>query len=332
MFLMSNKITVGEQILPVLTSVKIKKSVKQLTDKATIICPAVSHGRPLSFVSHLAKWQAVKIELGYDGKLTEEFTGYVKSVAIENNQVTIECEDPLYLFQRVTIPNGEMKDCKLADILSYVLGLVNSFISENGLGEPLTLNCNYSYGYTKFTFSNNATAYQVMEQIQKEGEPNIYILDGKLNILPQYTNTIGSATYSMQRNICKDGLKLKWRNTGDRKLLVTATATDKDGNKITATAGEDGDDHLNFESKTITNQNDLQTIADNLFKSKVYDGYEGSFVGWLVPFCDANYSVRLIDEANELKSGTYYVDGVEVDFSSAGGKRSVSVGALIAHS
>lgn len=332
MFRMTYHIEVGGMVLPLLTSVKIRKDVKSLSDTATIICPAVSHFRPLAFVRNVKKGQRVSIALGYDDDNRQEFDGFVKSVALDDNQLTIECEDPLYVFRRVDIPNGEKTDVTLKQLLDYVLGEVNAYIRSEGLGEPLKLNCLYDYGYSKITFAH-ATAYSVMEQIQKEGKPNIFISGGVLNIVPQYTHTNGIAHYSMQRNICRDGLKLKWRDETDRDLYVEVKAVDTDGKtEISAYAGKKGRDSNKMEVKFTRTKDkaSLQTIADNLYKSQVYTGYEGSFCGWLVPFCDAGYVVELTDAANELRSGRYYVETVEVSFSSAGGVRSVSLGASVA--
>lgn len=330
MFRMTYHIEVGGMVLPLLTSVKIRKDVKSLSDTATIICPAVSHFRPLAFAKKVKKGQQVSIALGYDDDNLQEFDGFVKSVALDDNQLTIECEDSLYVFRRVDIPNGEKKDITLKQLLDYVLGEVNAYIRSEGLGEPLKLNCLYDYGYKTFRFVN-ATAYDFMDQIQKEGKPSIYISDGVLNIVPQYTHTNGVARYSMQRNICRDGLKLKWRDETDKDLYIEVKAVDAKGGDIVATAGRKGRDNNKMEVtfSTVKDQASLQTIADNLYKSQVYTGYEGSFCGWLVPFCDAGYVVELTDAANELRSGRYYVEAVEVSFSSAGGVRSVSLGASV---
>ena len=328
MFRMTYHIEVGGMVLPLLTSAKIRKDVKSLTDTATIVCPAVSHFRPLAFVQNVKKGQRVSIALGYDDDNRQEFDGFVKSVALDDNQLTIECEDPLYVFRRVDIPNGEKTDVTLKQLLDYVLGEVNAYIRSEGLGEPLRLNCLYDYGYKTFRFVN-ATAYDFMDQIQKEGKPNIFISGGVLNIVPQYTHTNGTARYSMQRNICRDGLKLKWRDETDKQVYIEVKAKTEDGSEIIATAGKAGADALRLQFPTVKDKASLQTIADNLYKSKSYTGYEGSFCGWLVPFCDAGYVVELTDAANELRSGRYYVEAVEVSFSSAGGVRSVSLGASV---
>lgn len=328
MFLMSHKISIGGMVLPVLSSVKIRKDVAKLTDTATIVCPAISHGRPLAFVGSVQKWMPVTIDLGYDGELVNEFTGFVRSVAIEGNALKIECEDALLLFHRVDIPNGEMEKPRLGDILRKVVGHVNEYIAEEGLGEPITVDCLYDYGYDKFTF-RNTTAYGVMEKIQKEGAPNIYLSGNVLHIVPQFTNTVGRAVYSLQRNVAKDGLKLSWKEEGDRSVYVKVTGVTKDGKKVTAVAGKKGDNKLEVKFGAITDQQSLQKIADNIHRAKTYTGYEGSFKGWLRPFCDAAYEVEIRDETKTMRAGRYYVTAVEVEFSPAGGVRTVSLGSVL---
>ena len=332
MYRMSHEIRIGDTVLPILTSVKIRKDVTKLTDTATITCPAVSHGRNLTFVKGIAKWQRVSIKLGYDDRLETEFEGYVKSVATHENMLEIECEDALLLFQRVDMPNGEMKDATLTlkKVLEHVLAEVNSFISREKLGEPLGLNCAYEYGYNKKAFLNE-TAYSVMESVQKEGLPNIFIHDNVLNIAPQFMETAGEATYSMQRNICKEGMKLKWRDANNEGLYVEVKGKNKEGKEVKATKGKPNTGNkltVDFGSR-ITDQTSLETIADNIYRQKVYTGYEGDFAGWLVPFCDAGYLVRITDERDTLRAGRYYVTAVTVEYSSSGGKRTVSLGAVL---
>lgn len=330
MYRMSHEIRIGDTVLPILTSVKIRKDVTKLTDTATITCPAVSHGRNLAFVKGIAKWQRVSIKLGYDDRLETEFEGYVKSVATHENMLEIECEDALLLFQRVDMPNGEMKDATLKKVLEHVLAEVNSFISREKLGEPLGLDCSYEYGYDKKSFMN-ATAYSVIEEVQKDGLPNIYIRNHTLHIDPQFLTTTGEAVYSMQRNICKEGMKLKWRDANNEDLCVEVVGENNLGSAIKAIAGKksSGNKISINQGNRITDQKSLQTIADNIYRLKAYKGYDGDFTAWLVPFCDAGYLVKITDERDTLKSGRYYVTGVTVEYSSNGGKRIITLGASL---
>lgn len=329
MLVMDHFVTVGDIELRQIASVKITKDVTKLTDAATIVCPAISHGRTLAHVSRIKKWQEVHISLGYDGNLREEFSGFVKSVAVDGEKMIIECEDAILLFQRVDLPNGELLNPSIKDVLAMVLKNVNEFIRRENLGPSLSLNCLYDYKYDKFC-TVNATAYTVLDLIQKEGAPNIYIADNVLNVVPQYTNSTGEASYSLQRNICKDGLKLKWREESDRSLYVVVSATGADGKKVEATAGKKGGNEFKLDlGNRVTDLKSLQAIADNQLRRRIYTGYEGGFQGWLIPFCDAGFTINLRDETNELHSGRYYVTAVTVEFSSSGGVRTVSLGAAV---
>lgn len=329
MYRMDHMIRIGETVLPVLTSVKIEKDVTKLTDRATIVCPAVAHGRNLAYVKQIAKWQSVRIELGYDGKLREEFSGYVGSVSLDGGELTIECEDALLLFQRVDIPNGEMKDAPLKSVLEYVVGKVNDFIRSEGLGEPLAIDCLYSYTYSKFVFIN-ATAYSAMSEIQKEGCPNIYIRDNVLHIVPQYTHSDVETRYSMQHNICKEGTSLKWKSEDDNPLYVEIKGESPTGETLYGRAGKKGGNELKMNMGTrIKDLDSLQSIADNLYKSKVYTGYEGSFKTWLIPYCDAGFTVELSDTKKSINPGRYYVLSVKIEYSKSGGSRVIGIGASV---
>ena len=70
----------------------------------------------------------------------------------------------------------------------------------------------------------------------------------------------------------------------------------------------------------------MQIVAKETLDLNVYDGYEGSFTGWLVPFCDTGYAAELIDSEEEFKNGTYYVTAVDIEYSPSGGKRKISLG------
>lgn len=325
MYRMDYNISIGETVLPLLTSVKITKDVTKLTDTATIICPAVSHGRPLAFAKNLKKWQHVTIDLGYDGKLRREFDGYVEKITKNDGQITVECADAIILFKRVDMPNGEMKSPRLKDVLSRVIDEVNG---SGILGSRLSLNCQYDYGFDKFSFFN-ATAYDVIDKIQKEGMPNIYILNDVLHIVPTYTSSLGSAVYSMQKNIRKDGLSLKWREEDDSPLRVEVKASGKDGKTVTASFGKDGGNSVKINFTSSMSQEDAGKIAENIYNQKAYTGYEGSFGAWLIPFCDAGYTVDLRDDSKALKPGRYWVTSVVVEMSNQGGSRQVGIGRAI---
>lgn len=61
-------------------------------------------------------------------------------------------------------------------------------------------------------------------------------------------------------------------------------------------------------------------------KRRSFDGFDGSFTGWLIPMCVPGDRVRLRDRDYEYKDGTYYVNAVTTELSAQGGKRKIELG------
>lgn len=56
-----------------------------------------------------------------------------------------------------------------------------------------------------------------------------------------------------------------------------------------------------------------------------YDGYEGSFTGWLIPYVEPSYKLTIKDDDYPHKTGNYYVIATEVEFGSKGGSKKVTI-------
>jgi hypothetical protein len=71
---------------------------------------------------------------------------------------------------------------------------------------------------------------------------------------------------------------------------------------------------------------DMQKVAAAALKKNSFDGYSGSFDGWLIPFVQPTYSAIIEDTDYPYKTGRYYVIGVKTSFSESGGKRTITPG------
>ena len=95
MLRMDFDITIGKYRLKMVDSVKVKHSVEQLSDTATVTLPAMVEGKALEVEDKLKPTATdnvpVTIKLGYDGKLETEFEGYLKAVNTDNGNLTLEC-------------------------------------------------------------------------------------------------------------------------------------------------------------------------------------------------------------------------------------------------
>ena len=130
--------------------------------------------------------------------------------------------------------------------------------------------------------------------------------------------------YDFAKNIEKSSLK--FIKSEDKKVLIKVIGIDKKNKKTIVEVGEKGGDKLTVHRYNILDKNALKLIGEQEIKKYTYDGYEGSFTGWLVPFCNPSDSVSLRDSGYAEKNGRYYVTSVSINFSSNGGFRKIELG------
>lgn len=314
MYRMSHNITIGSYRLMLLESVRIVRSVEALSDTATIVLPGMVQNTAIEVEDKIHVGDAVKIELGYNGKLKTEFEGYVQRIGTDGGSVKLECEDGLWLFRK-GVADKVYKNADVKTILNNIAGQCGAF----------TLECDYAFTYEKFTV-HNATGFDVLKKIQEEVKPNIYLKGQMLHVHPQYAEVFGEAKYDFCRNIERGGTSLEYRNREDRRVLVVVEGEKKDGTKVKVEAGTTGGDRITMKVPGATDEASLKKVAEQVLEERCYTGYSGSFGGWLWPYCDAGYKVTLTDPDYEYKEGTYYVTAVEVNYSRSGGKRTITLG------
>lgn len=314
MYRMSHSITIGSYRLMLLESVRIVRSVEALSDTATIVLPGMVQNTAIEVEDKIHVGDAVKIELGYNGKLKTEFEGYVQRIGTDGGSIKLECEDGLWLFRKGVAD----KVYKNADVKT----ILGDMAKQCG---GVTVECDYAFRYEKFTV-HNATGYDVLKKIQEEVKPNIYLKGKTLHVHPQYAEVFGEAKYDFCRNIERGGTSLEYRKREDRRVLVVVEGEKKDGTKVKVEVGTTGGDRVTMKVPGATDEASLKKVAEQVLEEKCYTGYSGSFNGWLWPYCDAGNKVTLTDPDYEYKDGTYYVTAVEVNYSRSGGKRTITLG------
>ena len=324
MFKMCYNIEIGSYRLKHVESVKISRSVENLMDTATIVTPATVFNKALEVQDKLTVSSPVKIQLGYNDKLQTEFDGYLKSVKTDGGSLTLECEDALYLFNG-SVKNAEYKNITVKNLLQQIVRELEQ-CNEDLKKLHISIDCKFDFSYEKFT-TVNASGLEVLKKIHDEAKPNIFIKDNVLHIQPLYADMgLPTIAYNMAVNIDRDGMNLKYRRADERKLKVTAKGKNKDGKEISVTVGEPNGDTETINFPGITTEAQLRKLAQTAHDGKVYEGYEGDFTSWLVPYIEPGYSVQLRDNDDEVKNGKYYVLKVDTTFDSSGGKRVIGLG------
>lgn len=312
MFDMVFDIQIGNYKLALVESVEIHKSVDLLADTAVITIPGVIYNNALNIEEKVKVGDAVTIKLGYDDNLVTEFEGYLQRIDTDDNSLTFNCEDAMYL-TRKPVKDVQLNNTNVKKVAEYCL-------SQIGMKET---NITYNIDYQKFVIKN-ANAYDVFKKLQDETKANIYMKNGVLNIHPAYIEKGGDVRYDFSVNI--ESSDLKYRNSDDRKFEVTVEGIGLDGKKKTVTVGTVGGQKRTVKVYNVMDEAALKQRGREELKYLVYDGYEGSITGWLIPVVEPTYSAHIHDKEYEFKTGSYYVVSVTTNFSESGGVRKIELG------
>ena len=300
--------------LGILAECEIVCSVDNLSDSATIVLPEAVMNQVLNIENKINRGAKVLIQLGYDGNLVTEFEGFIQDITTNDSTLKIVCEDALFLF-RVGVPDVELKPSSLKKIAQYIIDKID---------HSFTLSCDYDISYEKFVI-HQATGFDVLKKLQEETKANIYFdtTNKVLHIHPPYIEKAGIVRYSMQQNIEKS--TLEYKKAIDKKVEVTVESTDSKGKIKSITAGTTGGDKINLKVGPMS-EADMRKVANAALKKNSFDGYSGSFDGWLIPFVKPTYSAIIEDADYPYKDGSYYVVGVKTNFSESGGVRTITPG------
>lgn len=306
-------ILIGKYKLSLLESVEITKNVDSLADTAVITVPGTAYNQALHIEEKVKRGDKIVIKIGY-GDVSEsppEFGGYLLNIGTDNGNLTFSCENSIFL-TRVAVADKVFNQTTVKQLLEYV---------ADTLG--FTVSCSYDFKYDTFTIVK-ATGYDVLKKIKDETGANIYIKDSVIHMHPAYTEITGSVKYNFSKNI--ETSELKYKTTEDRKFQVEVEGIGRDGKRITTTIGTPGGDKRSIKIYGIYDVEMLKKRGEEEMKYLVYDGYEGSITGWLLPRVEPGCSAHIRDVDYEYKNGWYFVVSVKTTFSPSGGARKVELG------
>jgi len=312
MYLLNWDIAIGGYKVKTLTEVKITTSVLNLSDTATITMPGQYLNTWRKIEDKVQVGDAVTIKLGYDNNLETEFTGYLKRISRDNNSLVLECEDALWLTNKM-VADMEYKSISLKELLTGILAQVDP---------EMTVECDYDFTYEKMVVFKS-TALDVLKKVHEDTKANIWFEGKTLHVHPVYQQAKGDKPVIYDTEVNVQSNELKWKDQTDRKILIEVAYTNAKGEISKQQFGVGGGDKVTRFVKA-NNEGDLKKAAENEYNLWNYSGYEGILTGWLVPVVRAGGSVRLRDK--ERPEGVYYVTGVEIEFGRNGAKRKVTLG------
>ncbi len=306
-------IQVGSYQLAMLDKVEIHSSVELLADTAKITLPAAEYNKALDVEQELRRGDAVTIRLGYaETGLVTEFVGYLQRIATDNGDLTLTCEDDLFLLRK-PLRDTVLTKISLSSLLAHI-------IKEMGIS--IKVDCSYSWVYDKFVVKA-ATGYDVLKKIQEECGADVYLREGVLHLHPPGEVIGTERIYDFAYNI--EEANLTYRRAEDKKYLIAVKALLPNGKVREFEVGTPGGDKITVKCPT-SDEVSMRLRAETELRRRTFDGYDGSIEGWLVPECVAGDTVELHDADYPHKEGVYFVRSVTTEFSSSGGKRKIELG------
>ena len=306
-------IQVGSYQLAMLDKVEIHSSVELLADTAKITLPAAEYNKALDVEQELRRGDAVTIRLGYaETGLVTEFVGYLQRIATDNGDLTLTCEDDLFLLRK-PLRDTVLTKISLSSLLAHIIKEV---------GVSIKVDCSYSWVYDKFVVKA-ATGYDVLKKIQEECGADIYLREGVLHLHPPGEVIGTERIYDFAYNI--EEANLTYRRAEDKKYLISVKALLPNGKVREFEVGTPGGDKITVKCPT-SDEVSMRLRAETELRRRTFDGYDGSIEGWLVPECVAGDTVELHDADYPHKEGVYFVRSVTTEFSSSGGKRKIELG------
>lgn len=315
----------GKKEIKNILNISVTKDVDALSDTAVVTLPGMHKNAWLEVEKNLNEGDKIAVFFGYDQFLNKrELSGYIRSIANEENKIVLSCEDLLYLFRK-EIANKVLTNTTAVEVAEYVVDEIATLSQEYiivvaGRGVE-------DIKFTRFTIQN-ATGYDVLKKLKEQSKidiysrwPNVYLT---LRYIQDEEVEKAVTHYDFSKNIERHGLK--YVKEKDRKIQVNMVNIMRNNERMEVKVGTPGGDIIKLNRYNIADLKSLQIIAEEELKKWKYTGYAGNFSTWLLPYCTYGYFANIKDKEYPEREGRYYVEKVVSTFSTQGGRRKIYLG------
>lgn len=316
-FYLSYEIDINGVLYKGVNSVNIERSIYNLVQTATIKLPASGiikndQGQTnVQIIDRVARGDEVSLSLGYDDNNDIEFIGYVDRV-IHGNPATIECVDQMYLLRETTIQKT-YTETPLIDILSDLLS--GTGLSVNNNTQDITVKKLIAATQT----GEEVSADKVLNKIKETLGISIYFTRaGELYAGLDHAFQLGEVNYSLGKNTRDEGKDLEFHSADEMKLEITAFNFADDGTKTSVKVGDNDGAKRTIFYYNVESESKLKELATNDLEKYKYNGYQGTFECFGLPFSEPGMVANITDPLYSERSGKYAVDSVIIDFGQQG--------------
>ena len=282
-------------------AVKIESSYKLLTDRAEIILPRNTSDFDKQNVRDVFRLgDKVEIQLGYNGNLNTEFTGYITDVSADI-PVKLKLEDEMWKLKKTSV-NISQRNTTLENLLRSILPPEYELDALEGV----------NLGTVRYA---NTTVASVLERIKQEYGLYSYMKGNILVCGKIYADDDDTVSYNLGKNVIS-ATSLKYQRADDIKLKVKAVSTTKDGEKLKVEVGDPQGEPRQLAYYDIQSEQELERLAlIDLDRFKV-DGYKGSIEAFGTPYAQHGMKAQIESPDYPERNGLYYIDTVTTNFDS----------------
>lgn len=252
----------------------------------------------------------VVVNLGYDGKNTQRFIGFVKRIN-QTDRLEIECEG--YNYQ---LPKAFSK--------SYASTTVKEILTDLTQGTDIKIDQSTADVKVSNVRFKNATGLQVLEWIQKELHLVVYFSFDSLYVGTLYGRRKGKKKLRVGWNTVDDK-DFKQRRTEENVLIQLVDKNSKGSVKKTKSDERRYSQTKEVKIKAGLDEALRKQIANDLQARENYRGYEGSILCFLVPDIEKSDVVELENKRFPERSGQFFAETIEGSFDSNGGRQKVTL-------
>ena len=278
-------------------SVRVESSWQLLTDTATItLAKNVEDFNRYAIKEVFKPGDAVTIQLGANGTLTQYFVGYIKNVSADV-PITIELEDEMYNLKRTPV-NISLRQATLPQLLNAI--------------SPVKVDAEeYQLGNVRFA---KMTVAGVLQKLKEEYGIYSYIKNGVLVSGKIYDDDKEMKPLSVVIERQAVGDNLQYKEAEDINIRLEAVSTMPDGTKISVTVGDENGQSRKLAFYNIKDKAELEKQAKKSLELYKYSGFRGEVELFGFEPIVHGQIIALKSDLYPEREGEHFVDRTTVEF------------------
>ena len=329
MLRLAHRIYLGkpQRLLSRIVSVQIIKDIHRLADKAKLSLAAMEAGQGLGEEERITEGMPIQISLGYEENYVLEFDGFINKVENHQDTLLIHAMDGMYRYLKEVPARDYPSSGGSSASLKLIL---EDLIRDTGSNDSLVLSPRLeTLSYQSF-HRLNGPALSTLKRLQEDFLIRIYLRNATMYVVsPQERDALmrtrPTLRYAMSRNVIGSTLERVGELSPRRVAISSSHGFEVIGKEVSATTKgrSQEEEQLHLQRQQIKSASDLAHIERHWHEDENYEGMIGYLETWLLPPCTYGQWAALEDEGYPERSGTFFVERVETNFSVKGGRRRV---------